>query len=131
MSYSEVTDSSIEVIVATRSSTSFVSPAPPINIVLSLVIITCLAEPRNVRSAVSRVFPTSSQINWAPVAIAISYIVLRRLSPKPGDLTQQTLRPPRNLFITRVARASLSTSSATMISGLLCYMQASRKGRIY
>ncbi len=46
-----------------------------------------------------------------------SSMALRR-SPKPGALTAATLRVPRILLTTRVARASPSTSSAMMRSGL-------------
>ena len=46
-----------------------------------------------------------------------SSMALRR-SPKPGALTAATLMVPRSLFTTRVARASPSTSSAMMRSGL-------------
>ena len=42
-----------------------------------------------------------------------SSIALRR-SPKPGALTAATLRPPRSLLTTSVARASPSMSSATI-----------------
>ena len=46
-----------------------------------------------------------------------SSIRLRR-SPKPGALTATPVKVPRSLLTTRVARASPSTSSATMTSGL-------------
>jgi hypothetical protein len=39
-----------------------------------------------------------------------------RRSPKPGALTAATLRTPRSLLTTRVARASPSMSSAMMRS---------------
>ena len=45
-------------------------------------------------------------------------ISLRR-SPKPGALTASTLTMPRSLFTTSVARASPSTSSATMSRSFL------------
>src|SRR6516162_8208250 len=45
-----------------------------------------------------------------------SSIALRR-SPNPGALTAATLRPPRSLLTTSVARASPSTSSAMTSSG--------------
>jgi len=48
------------------------------------------------------------------------------LSPKPGDLTAATFNPPLNLLTTRVARASLSTSSATMRRALPYYIACSR-----
>ena len=56
-----------------------------------------------------------------------SSIALRR-SPKPGALTAATLRPPRSLLTTRVARASPSTSSATISSGLPLWTTASSSG---
>jgi hypothetical protein len=46
-----------------------------------------------------------------------SSIALRR-SPKPGAFTAATLSVPRILLTTSVARASPSTSSATISSGL-------------
>src|SRR5205814_588187 len=49
-----------------------------------------------------------------------------RRSPKPGALTAATLRPPRSLLTTSVARTSPSTSSATISSGrLLCTTDSS------
>ena len=46
-----------------------------------------------------------------------SSVRLRR-SPKPGALTATAVNVPRSLFTTMVARASPSTSSATMRSCL-------------
>ena len=46
-----------------------------------------------------------------------SSIRLRR-SPKPGALTATPVKVPRSLLTTRVARASPSTSSAMITSGL-------------
>ena len=57
-----------------------------------------------------------------------SSIALRR-SPKPGALTAATLRPPRSLLTTSVARASPSMSSAMMSSGLPVCTTASRSGK--
>ena len=56
-----------------------------------------------------------------------SSMALRR-SPKPGALTAATLRPPRSLLTTSVARASPSTSSAMMSSGLPDCTTASSSG---
>ena len=56
-----------------------------------------------------------------------SSIALRR-SPKPGALTAATFSPPRSLLTTRVARASPSTSSATITSGLPLWTTASSSG---
>ncbi len=56
-------------------------------------------------------------------------IALRR-SPKPGALTATALKVPRILFTTRVDRASPSTSSAMISSGLeeLVWMTFSSSG---
>ena len=54
-------------------------------------------------------------------------IALRR-SPKPGALTATDLNVPRILLTTSVARASPSTSSATMNSGLPAWMTFSSSG---
>ncbi len=54
-------------------------------------------------------------------------MALRR-SPKPGALTATDLKVPRILFTTRVARASPSTSSAMMASGLPDCMTFSSSG---
>jgi hypothetical protein len=119
LSYSDVVISMADVIYETLSSISAFSPEPPIIIVSSLEIIIFSAEPNTSNSASSRVKPTSSLMNYAPVAIAISCIVFLLLSPNPGDFTAHTYSPPLNLFNTSVARASPSISSATMISCLL------------
>ena len=58
--------------------------------VSSLEMIIFSADPRTSKSASSRVKPTSSLMNYAPVAIAISYIVFLLLSPNPGDFTAHT-----------------------------------------
>jgi hypothetical protein len=130
LSYSEVVISIAEVIYAILSSISALSPDPPIIIVSSLDIIIFSAEPNTSNSASSRVKPTSSLINYAPVAIAISYIVFLLLSPNPGDFTAHTYRPPLNLFNTSVASASPSTSSATIKSYLLFWLAYSKNFRI-
>ncbi|CAM5571358.1 hypothetical protein SGRIM128S_03934 [Streptomyces griseomycini] len=56
-------------------------------------------------------------------------IALRR-SPKPGALTATALKVPRILLTTRVDRASPSTSSAMISSGLeaLAWMTFSSSG---
>ena len=54
-------------------------------------------------------------------------IALRR-SPKPGALTATDLKVPRILLTTSVARASPSTSSAMMSSGLPAWMTFSSSG---
>ena len=59
----------------------------------------------------------------------MSSIMALRRSPKPGALTAATCRVPRSLLTTRVASASPSMSSATMIRGLPCFATCSRIGR--
>ena len=56
-----------------------------------------------------------------------SNIALRR-SPKPGALTAQTFTMPRMLLTTKVARASPSTSSATINNGRPAFATASKIG---
>ena len=90
LSYSDVVISIAEVIYWTLSSISAFSPDPPMIIVSSLEIIIFSADPNTSNSDSSKVNPTSSLINWAPVAIAISYIVFLLLSPNPGDFTAHT-----------------------------------------
>ncbi|CAM3388789.1 hypothetical protein SARU107417_08170 [Salinibacter ruber] len=57
----------------------------------------------------------SSSIDW-------------RRSPNPGAFTAETFSVPRILFTTSVARASPSTSSAMISSGLLVWLTFSRIG---
>jgi len=52
-----------------------------------------------------------------PVRIAISSSIALRRSPKPGAFTATHFSVPRSLFTTNVARASPSTSSATINRG--------------
>ena len=73
--------------------------------------------------------PRSSLMNLPPVRMAMSSHMALRRSPKPGALTAQTLRVPRSLLTTRVARASPSTSSAMINSGLPTLATFSRIGR--
>ena len=54
-------------------------------------------------------------------------MALRR-SPKPGALTAAIFKPPRNLFTTKVANASPSTSSEMIISGFCDWMICSSNG---
>ena len=58
----------------------------------------------------------------------MSSIMALRRSPKPGALTAQTLMVPRSLLTTRVARASPSTSSEMISSGLPVLATFSRIG---
>ena len=50
--------------------------------------------------------------------MAMSWSMALRRSPKPGAFTAVELKVPRILFTTSVARASPSTSSAMISSGL-------------
>ena len=56
----------------------------------------------------------------------MSSSIALRLSPKPGALTAQTCKVPRNLLTTNVANASPSTSSAMIKRGRPCLATASR-----
>ena len=72
--------------------------------------------------------PTSSVMTWPPVRMAMSWSMALRRSPKPGALTATDLNVPRILLTTRVARASPSTSSAMITSGLPDCMTFSSTG---
>jgi hypothetical protein len=72
--------------------------------------------------------PTSSEMTWPPVRIAMSCSMALRRSPKPGALTATDLKVPRILLTTRVERASPSTSSAMISSGLPDCMTFSSSG---
>ena len=69
-------------------------------------------------STFSSLMPRSSLISVPPVRTAMSPSMALRRSPKPGALTAQTLSTPRSLLTTSAARASPSTSSAMISSGL-------------
>ena len=86
-------------------------------VVFSLVICTFLAVPNCDNSAFSKLKPTSSEITTPPVNTAISSNIALRRSPKPGALTAATLTMPRIVLTTKVAKASPSTSSATINKG--------------
>ena len=58
----------------------------------------------------------------------MSWSMALRRSPKPGALTATERKVPRILLTTRVARASPSTSSAMITSGLPPCMTFSRTG---
>ena len=93
-------------------------PDPSIIVVLSLSTLIDLQEPRSFKVTFSSLIPRSSEITCPPVKIAISSSIAFLLSPNPGALTAQTFNPPLNLFTTKVARASPSTSSAIINKGL-------------
>ena len=103
-------------------------PAPSMMVVSSLLTWTFLALPRSFSVAFSSDRPTSSAMTVAPVRMAMSCSMALRRSPKPGALTAQTLMMPRRLLTTRVARASPSTSSAMISSGLPDLATASSTG---
>ena len=63
-----------------------------------------------------------------PVRMAMSPSMALRRSPKPGALTATDLKVPRILLTTRVDRASPSTSSAMISSGLPDCMTFSSSG---
>ena len=106
----------------------FLSPEPLTTVVLSLSIVTLSALPNISIVVFSNVKPLSSDITVPPVNIAISSSIAFLLSPKPGALTAAILSDPLNLFTTRVARASPSTSSAITSKGLPVWATGSNTG---
>ena len=93
--------------------------APSMIVVSSLVETTRRARPRSCdASTLSSLRPSSSEMTWPPVRMAMSRSISLRRSPKPGALTASTLSVPRSLLTTSVASASPSTSSAMITSGL-------------
>src|SRR6266851_10357958 len=93
-------------------------PAPSMIVVFSFSTRSRFDLPNMSRVTFSSLMPRSSLITWPPVRMAISSSIALRRSPNPGALTAATLRPPRSLLTTRVAKASPSTSSATSSNGL-------------
>ena len=77
-----------------------------------------MALPKSSKVAFSKLSPTSSEITWPPVKIAISCNMAFLRSPKPGALTPATLTMPLMLLTTNVAKASPSMSSAITNKGL-------------
>jgi len=106
------------------------APAPCITSVSSFDTVTFFALPMCSTPAFSSFRPTSSLTTVPPVSSAMSCRFALRLSPKPGALTAQTLRPPRSLLSTSEASASDSQSSAMMSSGLLSRTITSSSGRM-
>ena len=100
------------------ASMSAFLPSPLTIVLFSLSILTFLQDPKSPIFTFSSLIPRSSEITWPPVKIAISSSIAFLLSPNPGALTATTFRPPLNLFTTKVARASPSTSSEIIIKGL-------------
>ena len=113
-----------------RSLIVCLSPNPSKISVSSFEITTFFADPSTDTSAFSSVIPTSSEISCPPVSVAISCIKFLRLSPNPGDLTAHTFSPPRSLLTTKVASASLSTSSAMISSARPVFIACSRRCKI-
>jgi hypothetical protein len=103
-------------------------PAPSMRVVLSLVTTTRLALPRSSRVRFSSLTPRSSVMALPPVRVAMSSSMALRRSPKPGAFTAHEESVPRSLLTTSVARASLSTSSATIRSGCPERATCSRSG---
>ncbi len=101
-----------------RPSIVDVLPAPSMIVVLSLSTTTFLALPRSSSVMFSSLMPRSSVIALPPVRVAMSSSMALRRSPKPGAFTAAVCSVPRSLLTTRVARASPSTSSATISNGL-------------
>mmetsp|Transcript_72380 Transcript_72380/g.156547 ORF Transcript_72380/g.156547 Transcript_72380/m.156547 type:complete len:320 (+) Transcript_72380:173-1132(+) len=129
-SYSEAEWSMESRMLSQRSLMAALSPAPSSMMVSSFVMVTVLQEPSWSRVMSSSLPPSSSLISSAPVRTARSLRIAFLLSPKPGDLRAHTFRPPRSLLTMSMARASLSTSSATMSRGFESFATCSRSGRI-
>ena len=103
--------------------------AGPLTIVVeSLSTVICLARPRCSSVRFSSLMPRSSLISVPAVSMAMSPSMALRRSPKPGALTAQTLSTPRSLLTTSAVRASPSTSSAMINSGLPVWATRSRIG---
>lgn len=115
------------VIYSTLSSMADLSPFPSKITVLSLVTMIYLQEPNTAGSALSKVKPMSSETTVPPVKMAISFNIAFLLSPKAGAFTAQTFNPALNLFNTKVAKASDSTSSQMINKGLYSFMECSKK----
>ena len=127
-SQSESVSSIARLIWATRPFTSSAEPAPSTMVVSSLVTMTRRALPSRSMVAFSSLRPISSLMTWAPVRTAMSCSISLRRSPKPGAFTATEVNVPRILLTTRVARASPSTSSAMISSGLPVCMTFSSTG---
>lgn len=106
------------------------SPLPSKMMVSSLVMMIYLQVPKQAGSDFSKVNPISSLTTVPPVKIAISFKIAFLLSPKAGAFTAQIFNPPLNLFNTKVAKASDSTSSQITNKGLFSFMACSKKCKI-
>ena len=98
-------------------------------VVFSLVTTTLRAWPSWETCVFCSFRPISSEMTSPPVRIAMSSSIRLRRSPKPGAFTAMLVKVPRSLLTIRVARASPSTSSATIRSGLPAWMTRSSTGR--
>ena len=78
----------------------------------------------------SSLLPSSSVTICPPVMIAMSSSIGLRQRPKPGALTAATRSPPCCLLTISVARASPTTSSATMRSVCEDFAKARSAGTI-
>jgi hypothetical protein len=78
-------------------------PAPSTMVVSSLVTTTLRARPSRSSRRWSSLRPTSSEMTWPPVRMAMSLSMALRRSPKPGALTATDLKVPRILLTTSVA----------------------------
>ena len=97
-------------------------------VVLSLSQRMRLATPNCSIVVASSFMPSSSEITVEPVNIAMSSSIALRRSPKPGALTATIFKFARKRLRTRAARASPSTSSAIIKSGLPVRTTFSRIG---
>ena len=127
-SQSESVSSISRLICTTRPSTSPESPPPSTMVVSSLVMITLRAVPSRSTVVFSSFRPTSSEMTWPPVRIAMSASVALRRSPNPGAFTAADENVPRILLTTSVASASPSTSSAMITRPLPPCMTFSSTG---
>jgi hypothetical protein len=75
----------------------FFSPAPSTSVVSSFLTTAFFTRPSMSIVTLSSLMPSSSLMNCPPVRIAMSSRTALLLSPKPGALTAQTLRPARRL----------------------------------
>mmetsp|Transcript_26251 Transcript_26251/g.73440 ORF Transcript_26251/g.73440 Transcript_26251/m.73440 type:complete len:271 (-) Transcript_26251:702-1514(-) len=130
-SYSDVVASTAAWIWSHLDLSSSLSPAPSRTTVSSFVTVSVLHVPRTLDSNVSSSFPpVSSLMSSAPVNTARSCNIAFRWSPKPGAFTAASCNPPRSLLTTIVAKASPSTSSATMNKGRCTFAACSSTGRM-
>mmetsp|Transcript_4421 Transcript_4421/g.13820 ORF Transcript_4421/g.13820 Transcript_4421/m.13820 type:complete len:257 (+) Transcript_4421:267-1037(+) len=130
-SYSEVVTSMAAWICSHRARMPSWPPAPSRITVSSLVIVTLLAVPSTLGSKLSSSLrPVSSLTSSAPQSTARSCSMALRWSPKPGAFTAAICRPPRSLLTITVARASFSTSSATISRGRCALATCSNTGRM-